>query len=306
MQNRFTFYIILAVEILTVILTSVGIFPREAVLILTGIMVFYFIFSPVEDSLILFIISIPLFIALPISENFDSMANWRILLAILFLRLFFEKGISIKIIKDKIKHLNPMEYFVGLFLIIAVFSLFVAPDRVAGIKKILFLVNIFLLYIIIRNIVCNNKEMAPKIIKAAAAAGIISLIIGYGQLVLIFFKPLYTFWQWWAYKVIPVFYGHELGKLLSVSNTWFSYYPDSPPTLRMFSVFPDSHSFGLFMIIGLIFLVYLLRKKSFWLPIVLFLLALVFSGSRAVWLSAMVPFLIAASSSLYYVFFRLK
>jgi len=299
MQNKFTFYIILAVEILTVILTSVGIVEREAVLIMTGVMIFYFIFSKIEDSLILFIISIPLFIALSISENFDSMANWRILLAILFLRLFFEKGLSIKTMKDKLgqwkikekfKHYL-MEYLVVLFLIIAVLSIFVAADKVVGIKKILFLVNIFLLYIIIRNVIFTNPEMRSKIIKSGAIAGIISLIIGYGQLILIFFKPLYTFWQWWADKVIPAFYGHELGKLLSVSNTWFSYYPDKNPTLRMFSVFPDSHSFALFVIIGLIFFVYLLKeKKSFWVPIILSFLAIIFSGSRAIWVSALVPF----------------
>jgi len=64
-------------------LTSIGIFPREAILFMTGLMVFYFIFSRIEDSLILFIISIPLFVALPIA-GYDSMANWRILLTVLF------------------------------------------------------------------------------------------------------------------------------------------------------------------------------------------------------------------------------
>jgi len=61
-QNKIKFYIILATEILIVVLASVGIVEREAVLIMTGLLIFYFIFSRIEDSLILFIVSIPLFV----------------------------------------------------------------------------------------------------------------------------------------------------------------------------------------------------------------------------------------------------
>ena len=311
-NEKAKFYIILAIEILTVVLASVGIVEREAVLIMTGLLVFYFIFSKVEDSLILFIVSIPLFVALPIT-GYDSMANWRILLVVLFLCLFFKQGISIKIIRDKFGKLRlkekfkhyPMEYLVIPFLVISVLSLFVATDLVVGIKKILFLINIVLLYIVIRNVIARNKEMAPKIIKAGAAAGVISLIIGYSQLISVFLTPLYNFWQWWAKNVISVFYGINLSKLLAVSNTWFSYYSDSPPTLRIFSVFPDSHSSALFVIISLIFLTIMIanRKSKFLLAIVIVLsfLFLVFSGSRGVWVSAALPFLIAI-----FLFFKNK
>ncbi len=307
MQNKISFYIILVVEILIVVLASVNVLEKEAVLIMTGLLIFYFIFSKVEDSLILFIISIPLFIALPIG-NFDSMANWRILLAILFLCLLFKQGLSLKIIKDRLKGFKikekfkhySMGYLMVLFLGIGVLSLFVATDIVIGVKKILFLVNIFLLYIIIRNVIARNKEMVPKIIKAGAAAGIISLILGYSQLVSIFFKPLYTFWQWWAKNVISIFYGSGLSELLAVSNTWFSYYENSLPTLRMFSIFPDSHSFALFTIISLIFISFLLISKiyknrfivySLWFTVIISFLALIFSGSRGIWVSAVIPFL---------------
>ena len=77
-----------------------NVLPVEASLFLTGLLIFYFIFSPIEDSLWVFIASIPLFVALPITENFDSMANWRILLAIMFLVLVFRSGPSITSIKN--------------------------------------------------------------------------------------------------------------------------------------------------------------------------------------------------------------
>jgi O-antigen ligase len=296
-NNRVSLYLVLLIEVLIVILASMGIVEREAVLIMSGLMVFYFIFSKVEDSLILFILSIPLFAALSIGD-FDSMANWRILLAILFLVWFFKK-IKEKPISSVIRNIVPgllksrLAVFVGIFLLIGLLSLFAATDVVVGIKKILFLVNIFLLFPIIIDI-AKDKNQRLGIIKSGAIAGIVSLIVGYSQLIFVFLKPLYTFWQWWARNVISVFYGTNLSELLAKSNTWFSYYADSPPTLRMFSVFPDSHSFALFVIISLIFFSYLLlRNKKLWFIIVLSFLALVFSGSRAVWISAAIPFLAA-------------
>jgi len=297
-KNQYSFYIILFVEILTVTLTSIGIFPREAILFMTGLMVFYFIFSRIEDSLILFIISIPLFVALPIA-GYDSMANWRILLTVLFFVWLAQRKwlkVAFRLVFNKVFFKKPLISSIAkltvLFLVIGVLSLAVATDIVVGIKKLLFLINIFLLFIIVKD-VARDKEMRLKIIKAGAIAGITSLVIGYTQLVSVFFTPLYSFWQWWAKNIISVFYGFDLAKLLAVSNTWFSYYPDSPPTLRMFSIFPDSHSFALFTIISLIFFSYLLlktSKKIYWLPIIFSFLALVFSGSRGIWVSAILPF----------------
>jgi len=318
-KEKTIFYIILVVEILTVVLAGIGIVEKEAVLIMTGLLVFYFIFSKVEDSLILFIISIPLFIALPITEGFDSMANWRILLLVLFLKWFFVNNIWGQEGFQKtfnFKKYNKLTILAALFLIIGFLSLIQTVDVVAGVKKLLFLINIFLLFVIVKDVIQKNSDYKSKIIKSGAIAGVISLIIGYSQLISVMVAPLYTFWQWWSRNVISVFYGIDLSKLLAVSNTWFSYYEGAPPTLRMFSIFPDSHSFALFTIIGLIFFSYLLIKNSnkpprldtspskskykifwcggkiFWIPITLSFLTLVFSGSRGVWVSGGIPFLI--------------
>ncbi len=318
-KSQYSLSIILLLEVLSVILTSIGIFPREAVLILTGLLVFYFIFSRTEDSLVLFILSIPLFVALPIA-GYDSMANWRILLAVLFL-VWLSKKISWKTKLAKIKTamkglfwLKKMRTFklfhwTLLFLFIGGLSLIVAVDKVAGIKKLLFLINIFLLFPIIRE-AAKDKKQKKRIIKAGAGAAGICLAVGYSQLIATFLTPLHNFWQWWANKVIPVFYGDNLGKLLAKSNTWFSYYEDGPPTLRMFSVFPDSHSLALFIIIGLIFLTVLLFRKiksrKIWLMVVLSFLGLAFSGSRGIWVSAIIPFLIIILLLIFGRKFKLK
>jgi len=304
-QEKIIFYVVLGLEILTVFFTAIGIFPREAVLVMTGIMVFYFIFSRVEDSLALFILSIPLFAALPITDTFDAMTNWRILLAILFLMWFFKhkwsqikEQIFTNFCCARLKIRSNLAKLVIIFLGIGILSLIVATNQVVGIKKLLFLINIFLLFLIIRDLVRDKKEKM-RIIKAGAVALIICLIVGYVQIISTIITHLYTFWQWWARNVISVFYGNNLSELVKTSNTWFSYYSESPPTLRMFSVFPDSHSFAMFVIIGLIFALYLLISKNYkknwgiWVIIILCFLALISSGSRGVWLSVVFPFLAA-------------
>ena len=303
-KNKLSFLIVFLVEALAILLAVFGILPREAVLISTGIMVFYFIFSKIEHSLLLFILSVPLFAAMPITESFDTMANWRILLVILFLVWFFRRKwpqVKIQIFSGccspKIRIKSNLAKWVIVFLVIGALSVFIATSPIVAIKKLLFLINIFLLFPIIKDISKDEKERM-RIIKTGATAMIIVLLIGYLQLLSVFFVPLYNFWQWWAENVTSVFYGSNLSELLKVSNTWFSYYADSPPTLRMFSVFPDSHSFAMFGIIGLIFLVYILKKPKepgkflTWSVIAFSLLALMFSGSRGVWLSAVFPFLV--------------
>jgi O-antigen ligase len=303
-KSKTSFLIVFLVEFLAILLAVFGVLPREIVLISTGIMAFYFIFAKVEHSLLLFILSIPLFTAMPITESFDTMANWRILLIILFLVWFFRKGYLQTFLKQgiccspKLQIKSGLAKWVIVFLIISILSVFVAVSPSVAIKKILFLINIFLLFPIIKDVAKSEKEK-ERIIKTGATALIIVLLIGYLQLLSVFIVPLYDFWQWWAGNVSSVFYGNNLSEVLKVSNTWFSYYPDSPPTLRMFSVFPDSHSFAMFGIIGLIFLVYLIKKPDergkflTWCIIIFSLLALMFSGSRGVWLSALIPFLAA-------------
>jgi len=296
--------IIFLTELAVIFLMIFNVIPREASLFLTGLMIFYFIFSPIEDSLWVFVASIPLFVALPITENFDHMANWRILLIVLFFVLFFRYGISVRLFKtalgkwkleEKLKH-GPLVYLTGIFLIIGALSLFIADDVWVGIKKIIFLVNVLLLFLIIRNLSTLSKNMVPKLINAMKVAIGITLGIGFTQLLIVFFVPLHSFWNFWNTRVISVFYGQNLSDLLSYSNTWFSYYTYQPPTLRMFSIFPDSHSFAFFCVLSMPFFLaaVLLRQKgekirlfTSYFFLIVCLMAIIFSGSRGAWVSAL-------------------
>jgi O-antigen ligase len=309
---------ILITEIAVIFLMIFNVFPREASLFITGLLIFYFIFSPLEDSLWVFIASIPLFIALPITGNFDTLANWRILSIILFLVWLFRsstpKKLGVELLKDFFTSLRTtlgrLEYLVAIFLLISALSLLVADNIWIGLKKIIFLINAFLLFIIIKNLAANNKDIVTRIVSALKVAIGITLVVGFVQLITVFFVRLHPFWQFWARHIIPVYYGQSLSDLLSYSNTWFSYYSYQLPTLRMFSVFPDSHSFAFFCILTLPFFLTLIflsseKKESsslkrsripeliiFYLLLIVCLLAIIFSGARGAWASAIGSFLV--------------
>ncbi len=304
--------VILLTELAAVFLMVFGILPRELGLFLTGLLVFYFIFSPLADSLWVFIASIPLFVALPLTEGFDTMANWRILLAVLFLVWFIKaviprpsikglRGVTTRFFALLRMTFGRLEYFVSTFLLIGLLSLLVATDVTVGFKKLLFLINIFLLFVIIRNLAIKNKEIIPKIINAVKVAIGITLGAGFLQLVMVFFINLHQFWHLWDRQVINVFYGQALSNLLSYSNTWFSYYAYQLPTLRMFSVFPDSHSFAFFCILALPFFLIVIFSPSAkskaktilsYFLLIICLLAIVFSRSRGAWVSAIGAFFV--------------
>ena len=178
-----------------------------------------------------------------------------------------------------------------LFFAIAAISLIFAQDIGAGIKKMLFLLNIFLLFPVVIFAI-KSKDDLMGIMKFVFYSSIIIVLIGYIQFLSTFFFPLFHFWQFWAQNVIKVFYGQNLSNLLTFSNTWFSYYDILPPTLRMFSVMPDSHSFAMLSIISMPIILSLVfynknrrKKKYLIITLIAFILAIFFSGSRGAWVS---------------------
>jgi len=295
--------IVFATEIATVVLASWGSIPREVTLIMAGLMIVYVVFSSVENSLMLTLMSIPLFVALPITTSFDTMADWRLIIAVLFISLFFRLGVSVSLIKDEsgkwhfrenVRHYLA-EYLTWAFLSVGALSILVAEYKVLGVKKLLFIINIFLLHLVIRNFLGKTGQVdkAVKVLRALGVGSIITIAVGLIQLLVTLFVPLAAFWQYWAGKIILVFYGKNLSELLKISNTWFAYYANKPPTLRIFSVFPDSHSSAMFLILSLpVFLSLAVffqaekrQRQFYWIMAALATFLVIMSGSRGAWLS---------------------
>jgi len=282
------------------------------------------------EALELYILSIPIFVALPSSSLSDSMSVWRIALLVFILKIFLKRFDIWAIISKKdldlagrkqklfdgfkifIGEIRSSNYYgialpVALFGIVSLFSLLFAQSVGAGIKKLIFLGSIFLLFGIVRFAV-RSKDDAMRIMKSIFVSAVFILLVGYGQFAATFFVNLSDFWGIWDNYVINAFYGQKMMTLLSYSNTWFSYYDpkgEIPPTLRMFSVMPDSHSFSMLMILFAplaLFYFYSCIKKSdkakYVLIFALMILAIFFSGSRGAW----VGWLGAVIASLYFYF----
>ena len=320
MKNSIVWIVIL--QIVTTALIVFGFVEREAVFFVTAALLLFTALAPLEEGVALFILSIPFFFALPFSESFDSMANWRVLSAVLFIKYVTlrvkQSGIekfSMGILLDFARRITKEAFHSKLFLTAIAFiawgfiSSLNAAYPVAGIKKMLFFMNIFLLFPVIQYIfkgtvenfsTCASPEASiiifiikkngfNKLLLVIRYSLLVVLVIGFLQLTSLFIVPLEAFWRFWAGRVIPVFYGYNLGELLQTSNTWFASGGDGAPTLRMFSVFPDSHSLAMFVMLGLVVptAVWLKKKnRKEFLIITIGFLALIFSGSRGVWLSA--------------------
>lgn len=291
--------LILTIEVVCVFLIASGIFPRILSLPLTLLLLFFIILYDNKKGLFLIVASIPFFVALPITSSFDYMSSWRILIATLFLSWIIKSWLKNKkqLIAD-LKQILSEKFIVlsALFLLFAEFSLFNAVDFGIGVKKILFFINVSLLYILILAII-KNKDDVLNLIKSVIFAVSSIIAIGFAQFFITFKYPLYNFWQFWSKNIIPALYGNSLGTLLQVSNSWFSYYEEALPTLRMFSVFPDTHSFALIGVLGspailTLMLYYWQNKKTRnWLIAlnIFTILSIILSGSRGIWFSILFP-----------------
>jgi len=305
-------------EFILVFAMATGIVPQEISYLILLLLIASFLKLNMLDSLKLFILSIPFFVALPANAFSDSMSIWRILILVLVLRVGWEKYHWLNSFKGIVKpahlqkvstalkglwsqrlnlkqnqnnRINKLFIITILFFIIASVSLIPAQDIGAGIKKILFLLNIFLLFPVIIFVIKKESDLI-EILKVLFYSSLIIVSIGYFQFISTFFITLSQFWYFWTDNVIKAFYGQNLSHLLSYSNTWFSYYETFPPTLRMFSVLPDSHSFAMIIIISIpvvfssIFFCKGKQKDYVSIILIFFLLAIFFSGSRGAWVGS--------------------
>jgi len=324
-------------EFILVFAMAMGVVPQEFSYLILLLLVVSFLKLNKLDALKLFIISIPFFVALPANVFSDSMSIWRALILVLVLKVCHSETnlyrwlhsprravepickwfafrlhslTAVRTMEPARKILKQVQddnlyelfFLTILFFIIAAISLISAQDIGIGVKKMLFLVNIFLLFpVVIFSI--KDKNDFKEIIKFIFYSTGLLVLVGYLQFILTFFISLFDFWQFWAQNIITALYGQNLSNLLSFSNTWFSYYDILPATLRMFSLMPDSHSFAMLVIISIpaVFaLIYYYtgkEKKCLSLVLIFFLLAIFFSGSRGAWVGSV--FALAAAIYLF-------
>src|SRR3989344_5293426 len=228
-SKSLNWFFVLEVILFGLIIT--GVLPREVALYLGVALVIYFLAVPVEDSLVFVVRSIPLFLAMPFTADFDNFNVWRILVVIVFLKWFaakfsiFPDGKAIKDprqsrdnfsakdgsasggqfsiksqfskLKNSLKPSISPSFFLIVLLFFAVLSIIPAPDKIAAIKRIIYFLNFAVLGVVIYD-KASNKEIAKRLIKNSIILVIIVAAVGYTQVVSTYFVDIYQFMRIWG------------------------------------------------------------------------------------------------------------
>lgn len=295
LNTVFTSYLVL------VLLVVFGFLPREIVPYLVLALSIYILKAPLEDGVTFFVRSIPFFIAIPLTAHFDSLNTWRIISILIFLRWFnFSK---LKNFFDFSR--NRRVYLVLLFLLLcAILSVGVAVSPILAIKRVIYFVNLSLVAIVIYDLASKNSEFKKRLIYNISVPVVIVALLGLMQLVMTYFMDIYQFMRIWGEGIELRLFGAEWSNIAVQANTWFAYFGEQL-SLRVFSIFPDSHSFPIFMLLGLpsIFAIAVTRVadkadsglktmlktrgRLFVLFVLLVFLMAILSGTRGIWAGAL-------------------
>ncbi len=302
--------IIFGLHVALVGLILIEVIPREVIIFETIALVLYFIFAAsLEDGVVFFVRSIPLFIAIPVTAEYDNLNMWRILLLALGLKWIFQKETlhylgsgCILLIKNPKAFIREHSWLACLIVlgVLAAASLLVASDSGVGLKRIIYFLNAGLLGLII-TFPQRSPKFSARLIKNITVPIIIVALVGLFQVVSTYFIDIYQFMRIWGEGIQLRQFGTVWSYIaINVGNTWFAYFGDQL-SLRVFSLFPDSHSFPIFLLLGLpAFFAWAFQKpleqaKRFktmihtraklraviWIPIIF--LMMILSGTRGIW-----------------------
>lgn len=308
--------IVYIANIVLVALVVVGVLPRSIVPYLTIALSVYFVLVPLEEGILYFVRSIPLFIAIPLTASFDSLNMWRIFSIILFLKWLTPEHIK------NFFHFNKQRkiYLTLLILLaLAVLSVTQAASWTLAVKRIIYFINISLVGIIIHDFVARGDEFKKKLVRNIAIPAILVAIVGFIQQASTYFLNIDQFFWFWGGTVERNLFGNTWADIALKANTWFAYFGEQI-SLRMFSVFPDSHSFPIFLVLGLPAILaisldniftrpvvklpdaaeplknhwkfyYRARGRMFILFVPMALLGVILSGTRGMWMAGVGSFL---------------
>jgi len=304
-----------------------GILPRETSILLALGLVVYISMAQIEDATLFFVRSIPLFIAIPITANYDNLNVWRILSIILFLKLAHITGLKYFLnFREYSKHAK----LLLIILFFAVLSTIPAIDKGAAITRVIFFVNISLVGMVVYYLVgqdmfggktSKHGGFRARLIKNIAIPTIIVTVVGFIQVASTYFIDIYQFMRIWGEGIQMRQFGVLWSEIaVRLGNTWFAYYGDQL-SLRVFSLFPDSHSFPQFVLLGLpaLFSIALLRITNYELNtaslkkmikaranmsvlwVVAGMLIAILSGTRGIW-AASIGVLIIITGVIYWTY----
>ncbi len=265
-----------------VFLVALGILPRITIIPLTVLFSAFVFAFPLEESILLFVRFIPFFAAIPITGSFDSFNMWRIVSGLIFLKWFFGK-------KPRWEFRSIFPLLLLTLMTIAVITIPFAEDKFVAIKRVIYFTNLSLVPIVITYLLRDKRLEVKPLLKSLVIPGLIVAAFGFTQLISTYTVDIHTFHQFWALRIDQGLYGVEWAETAMAANTWFAYYGEQL-SLRMFSTFPDSHSFPIFLLLTIPAL-YALRYRKIVIALILF--AVILSGTRGIWLAFLAPIILS-------------
>ncbi|MEK7075451.1 MAG: O-antigen ligase family protein, partial [Patescibacteria group bacterium] len=291
-KQRFWLVIFFIVQLFLTAFIATGILNQNWAYFNLGLQLLAILFFDLENALLSVILSIPLYLILP-NFQLETLSTWRFTFLALFVKYWLQnkkQGLRIKF--------APWDKYLGWFAVAVLISvIFSNAGFVLGLKKFVFGLNIYLLYLVVLNVL-KDKEKTLLVIKTMLWSLASIIVLGFVQLVIFSFSNIYYFWQYWATYVARVFYGASLADSVVYSNSWFNF-SSTGQSLRMFSTLPDSHAFAVICIFALVAIVslFVLEKEKrntatkvlLWILMLLSVLGIIFSGTRGVWVGIVVP-----------------
>lgn len=241
-----------------VALILIGFIPRPVIIPAAVLLIVYMLWARLEDAAMFFLRSIPLFIAIPLTTSYDNLNLWRPLALVLFARMIWEYRDQIgRELKSFVSapapwlKSHPVTRRLAVLLILAAASLVGATYPITGAVRIIYFVNLSMVPAVIYGLIRQGKLTTERVIDNIAVPTIIVIAVGYLQLISTYLMDVYQFMRLWGEGVQLRHYGQEWSHIaVWVGNTWLAYY-GSQLSLRVFSLFPDSHSFPTFVLLGL-------------------------------------------------------
>lgn len=318
--------ILFVVELAVIGLVITGVLPRTSIVYLAAALAIYIIIASLEDSTTFFVRSIPFFVAIPLTIHFDSLNTWRVISGIIFLKWLGQKETR-SMVWDRFRSLiqSPKNFFkehpilimLSILLVLVLLSLTQASSLLLAVKRIIYFINLSLIGIVIHDLIQKNKNFGARLIKNISIPVIIVALVGIAQLISTYFLNIFQFVDFWARRVELGLFGTAWANIAVKANTWFAYFGDQL-SLRIFSLFPDSHSFPIFLLLGLpaVFAVSLVKllekgpaklKEMFktrvgltivFVPIIF--LTAILSGTRGIWAASVPIAVLILATNLYF------
>ena len=159
-----------------------------------------------------------------------------------------------------------------------------------------------MLFFIVRETITKNN--LRKLAFNIGLSGVFIVVVGIAQLISAYVMSIDAFAEFWALQIERALYGTAWAHIVITANTWFAYYKETIH-LRMFSSFPDSHSFPLYLLMTEVFVLSLffrenIREKRATYAFLAFLMIfeIVLTGTRGIWISIVFPLIFLAYAAM--------